>query len=51
MAPKNDPQNFLDLKKNSLAVMFNIFDLALRAIIDPFQTYTINSLIKKKKIR
>ena len=31
-----------------LAIMVEIVDLSLRAIIDSFEIYTVNSLIKKK---
>ena len=31
--------------------MVEIVDLAMRAVIDSFETDTINSVIKKKKLR
>ena len=40
--------NFQIFLKISLAVMIGIVDLALRAVIDFFELYTINSLVKKK---
>ena len=40
--------NFQILLKISLAVIIEIVDLTLRAVIDFFELYTVNSFIKKK---
>ena len=40
--------NFQIFLKISLAVIVEIVDLTLRAIIDSFEIYIINSIIKKK---
>ena len=46
---KNDLHQFLDFFKISLPVTYEIFDLALRAVINHFEIHTINSLITKKR--
>ena len=40
--------NFHIFLKISLAVIVEIFDLAWRAVIDSFEIYTTNALIKNK---
>ena len=41
--------NFPMISKISLAVMIEIVDLALRAVIDSLEIYTMKSLIKKSR--
>ena len=40
--------NFQIFLEISLPVMVEVVDLALRAVIDSFEIYTINSMIKNK---
>ena len=40
--------NILIFQKMYPALMVKIVDLALKAVIDSFEIYTMNSLIKKK---
>ena len=47
MAKKNNPHHFSDVII-SLAMMVEIVGLALKAVINSFEIYTINSLMKKK---
>ena len=42
--------NFQIYVKISLSVIVEIVDLALRAVIDSFEIYTINCLVTQKKI-
>ena len=51
MSTKKNHTNFQIYLEISLAVMFEIVHVALRAVIDSFEIYTINSLIIKYKFR
>ena len=41
--------NFQNFNQNSLALMVEIVNLALKVVIDFFEIHTINLLIKKNK--
>ena len=49
--PQKITTDFQIIQNNFLRIMVKIVDLALTAVIDTFETYTINSLIKNNNSR